>query len=94
MINDIPYAQNQNINVFIPDFLAWNIAFNDFNTTIEVEWYNADTEYIEDVIAKENLTPTNEDFGNMLTWLVNFFPYLAIAFIMYYLVRLIYKLFK
>lgn len=94
MINDIPYAQNQNINVFIPDFLQWNIAFNDFNTTIEVEWYNADVEYIENVITKENLTPTNEDFGNMLTWLVNFFPYLAIAFIMYYLVRLIYKLFK
>lgn len=94
MINDVPYAQNQNINVFIPDFLSWNIAFNDLYTTIEVEWYNADTDYIEDVISKEKLTPTNEDFSNMLVWLANFFPYLAIAFIMFYMVKLFYKLFK
>ena len=95
MINDIPYAQNQNINVFIPDFLAWNIAFNDFNTTIEVEWYNADEEYIENVINQEKLTPTNKDIEDMLTWfMTNYFPYLALAIVFLYLARKIFKLFK
>lgn len=95
MINDIPYAQNQNINVFIPDFLAWNIAFNDFNTVIEVEWYNADEEYIQNVINQEKLTPTNKDIEEMITWfMTNYFPYLALAIVFLYLARKIYKIFK
>ena len=93
-INNTPYAQNQNINVYIPDFLAWTISFNDYTTSIDVEWYNADTNYIENVINQEKLTPTNEDFAWMLTWLANLAPYLFITLLMFFFIRLINKIWK
>lgn len=93
-INNTPYAQNQNINVYIPDFLAWNVAFNDFNTTIEVEGYNADEDYINNVIDQEKLTPTNEDFTNMILALTWFIPYLFIALLFFWIVRIINRIWK
>lgn len=93
-INNTQYPWNSTISIWIPDYIWRSITYNDDENIVDIEWYNADEEYINNVIDNEKLTPTNSDFENMLTWLVNFFPYLAIAILFYFLIKVVYKIFK
>lgn len=93
-INGTQYAWNNSINMFIPNYLWRNITFNDEETNVEIEWYNVDEEYLNNIIDNEKLQPTNKDFENMLVWIVNFAPYIFICLIIYYLLSRLPKMFR
>lgn len=93
-INGTQYAWNNSINMFIPNYLWRNITFNDEETNVEIEWYNVDEEYLNNIIDNEKLQPTNKDFENMLVWIVNFAPYIFICLIIYFLLSRLPKMFR
>ena len=93
-INNTQYAWNENIEIFIPDFIWWSIIYNSWSNYIDIEWYNADTEYIENVIDNTKVTPTPEDATLLVNGLAEFIPYVFIAMIISFALILINKLFK
>lgn len=93
-INNTQYAWNDTIELFIPDFIWWSIIYNSWTNYIDIEWYNADTSYIENVIDNTKVTPTPEDATLLVNGLANFIPYVFIAMIISFALILINKLFK
>ena len=94
-INDEQYPWTNLLNINIPEDIAHSVIYNEEETIVNVEWYNADENYINWILQKEKLTPTNEDIEEMITWfMINYFPYLALAIVFLYLARKIFKLFK
>lgn len=93
-INNTQYAWNENIEIFIPDFIWWSIIYNSWSNYIDIEWYNADTEYIEDVIDKTKVTPTADDFALLMQGTANFIPYLFIWLIILFMVKIFSKIWK
>lgn len=93
-INNTQYAWNDNIEIFIPDFIWWSIIYNSWSNYIDIEWYNADTEYIENVINQEKMTPTADDFAMLIQWTANFIPYLFIWLLIIFMVKILSKIWK
>lgn len=94
-INDEQYPWTNLLNINIPNDIAHTVIYNEEETIVNVEWYNADENYINWILQNEKLTPTNKDIEEMITWfMVNYFPYLALAIVFLYLARKIFKIFK
>ncbi len=93
-INETQYSTNDTIRLWIPEFIAWNLTYNTWETIIDIEWYNADTEYIENVISQEKITPTNEDIEYFFKWLANYIPLIFVWFFIILVWRIIKKSFK
>lgn len=93
-INDIRHESMPFIYVNIPeefqrDYSTW---INDF--TIDVEWYNVDTEYISWVIDTQKNKPSQTDFNNIITDIIPLFvPWLVIILFIYFVFRFLKKIF-
>lgn len=62
--------------------------------TINISWYNVDDEYIENVIAQTELTPTAEDMSTMINGLQVYLPYFFIGLICIFFLWLVKKFFR
>ena len=93
-INNLQYASTDNINISIPEDIAWSLDYNNDDTDIDIEWYNADTTYIENVIWNTELTPTAEDMTTLVNWLQAYLPYFFIWLIMLFFIWLVKKFFR
>lgn len=93
-INGTQYPWNASISVYIPEYIARSITYNNDENIIDIEWYNADEDYINNVIDNEKLTPTNEDFATLINGLISFIPYLFICLLFFRFVRIINRIWK
>lgn len=93
-INNSQYPWTALLRITIPDYIWFSVTYNTGESYLEIEWLNADTNYIENVINNEKLTPTNEDFEKLIWWLATFIPYLFIALLIIRMVKLFNKIWK
>ena len=93
-INNSQYPWTALLRITIPEFIWYSVTYNTEESYIEIEWLNADTNYIENVINNEKLTPTNEDFEKLIWWLATFIPYLFIALLIIRMVKIFNKIWK
>lgn len=93
-INNTQYPWTASLKLNIADFLERQTTYNENETIIEVLWYDADENYINWIIAKEQLTPTPQDFETLIVWLQEFIPYIFIAMIIAFFLMLVKRFFR
>ena len=93
-INDVQYPWTASLKIDIADFLEYSTTYNSWETLVDVIWVDADEDYIEDVIAKTQMTPTAEDFWTMINGLQEFIPYIMIWLLMTFFIVLVKKFFR
>lgn len=93
-INDIRHESMPFIYVNIPEEFNWDYStwINDF--TIDIEWYNVDTEYIDWIIRTQNYKPSSEDFTNLVWLLAPYTKYLVFLLFVFVVWAWIKKPFK
>jgi len=93
-INDIQHESAWVINVNIPWEIDWDYTNEDNEFNLDVIWYNVDTDYIEDIIGIQTTKPNKTDLNNIITWILPLFvPWLVIILFVYFVFKLIKKLF-
>ena len=93
-INDIRHQSMPFIYVNIPEEFNWDYStwINDF--TIDVEWYNTDSNYIAWIIDTQKNKPSQSDFNNIITEIIPLFvPWLVIILFIYFVFRFLKKIF-
>lgn len=93
-INDIRHQSMPFIYVNIPEEFSWDYStwINDF--TIDISWYNVDTDYIAWIIDTQNYKPDESDFNKIITDVIPLFvPWLVIILFLYFIFRFIKKIF-
>lgn len=93
-INDIQHLWKPNIFITIPEEINWTYTseWDDFD--LNVSWYNVDTEYIENVIDIQNTKPSQDDFNKIISEVIPLFvPWLFIILFIYFVFRLVKKVF-
>ena len=72
-INWIDHGHTSFVNVDIPSEISRDYTWDWVNFDIDISWYNVDSQYMEDILAVQNYTPTDEDFTTLITeWLPKF----------------------
>ena len=93
-INEIQHLSSENINITIPSEISWDYTGDENNFELVINWYNVNTEYIEWIIENQNALPNSEDFNNIITYLLPLFvPWLVLILFIYFVFRLIKKVF-
>ena len=93
-INDIQHISSENIIITIPSEISWDYTWDDTNFELTISWYNVDPEYIEWVINSQNALPTKDDLNNIVSYLIPLFvPWLIIILFIYFVFKLIKKVF-
>ena len=93
-INNQQYPWTATLQIRIPEFIKYSVTYNTDETQVDIEWYNADEDYINAVIDNERLTPTNEDFAYLISWLQVFIPYIFIWILILFAVKVFGKVWK
>ena len=96
-LNNVQYAWASNIYVNISDLLDYSTTYIDSGASfvLDVDWYVADTEYLNDILTVQEYHPDSEDFttafvGVLTLWL----PYVVVALFVVLIWKLIRKIFK
>ena len=93
-INDIQHLSSENINITIPSEISWDYTGDENNFELVISWYNVDSDYIAWIIENQNAVPSSEDFNNIITYLLpTFVPWLVFILFIYFVFRLIKKVF-
>lgn len=95
-INDIQHLGAWIIDITIPEEISWDYNNDTENDTFDliVSWYNVDTAYIEWVINTQKTLPNEQDFNNIITWLIPLLiPWFVIILFLYFVFRFIKKIF-
>lgn len=66
-INDIQHNSASTIDITIPEEISRDYTNENDLFELNVEWYNVDYEYMENVINKQNYIPTTEDLSNVIS---------------------------
>lgn len=94
VINDIWHESKPFIYVNIPEEIDWDYTGNSYSFTLDVWGYNTDSDYIAWIITTQKFTPDSSDFQKIITDVLPLFvPWLVIILFIYYIFRLIKKLF-
>lgn len=94
-INDIWHESAPFIYVNIPDEFKWDYLTWEQEFTINVEWLNGDSDYIQWIIDVNSYRPSSEDFTQIFVGgLTLIFPYIIITAIIIFIRRFIKKLFS
>lgn len=92
-INNIQHIWAWIINLTIPEEINRNYEYVNEELDIDIVWYNVDEEYITNIIQKEKLTPTKEDFAYLIENLGWYIPLLCVAWLVIYAWYIIRKVF-
>lgn len=93
-INNIQHLWASSIFVNIPEEISWSYTNQNDEFNLEVEWYNVDTAYIEEVINKSNYIPTSEDLSNVFSNLGLFWSLLVVCLFIILVFYMIKKIFN
>jgi len=93
-INWIQYNWNEIIDIHTEDQMETNVDF--LNDTVDIDiTYGQDEQYLDNVIAYTQMTPTNEDLATLLSdWLETYAPYLFIWLLLIFTIAIIKKFFR
>lgn len=96
-LNNVQYAGASNIYVNISDLLDYSTTYIDSGSSfvLDVDWYVADTWYLNDILTVQEYHPNSEDFTTafvsvMTLWL----PYIVVALFVLFIRKLVKKIFK
>lgn len=91
IIDTIQHDSASTINIDIAEELERDYTRDEENDTFNlvISGYNVDNEYIEKIIQQEKLTPTNEDVTKYIQWLSEFIPYIFIALLLLFTIKII-----
>lgn len=93
-INGINHQSAPLIDITIPEEFDWDYTWNNELFELDVKWYNTDSDYIAWIINTQKSTPSNDDFNNIITWLIPLFvPWLVIILFITFVFRFLKKLF-
>ena len=95
-INDILHVGAPFIYMTIPQEIGWDYEYTQWwtNMLIDVEWYNVDYDKIEDIVNTQSYTPDEYDLNSIITNVIPLFvPGLVIILFIYFIFRLIKKIF-
>lgn len=93
-INDIRHESAPFIYVNIPEEFAWDYSTWEQEFTINVSWYNTDSDYIAWIINTQKSTPNDVDLNNIISWVLPLFvPWLVIILFIRFVFRFIKKIF-
>lgn len=96
-LNNIQYAGANNIYININDILDYSTTYVDSWTSfvVDVDWYNADTDYLADILTVQQYHPDSEDFTvAFVGGLTLILPYVVVALFVVFVRKLITKIFK
>lgn len=94
VINDIWHESKPFIYVNIPEEIDWDYTGNSYSFTLDVGGYNTDSDYIAWIITTQKSVPDSEDFRSIVINLVPLLvPWFVIILFLYFIFRLIKKLF-
>lgn len=93
-INNQQYPWTASLKLNIADFLERQTTYNQDETIVNIIWYDADEDYIEWIIEKEQITPNNEDIEYFFRWLANYIPLIFIWFFIILVAKIIKKAIK
>ena len=94
-INQIQYFGASNIDITIPDEIAWDYTGDEDNFYLDVEWLNGDTEYIQSIIDINSYRPSSSDFTDVfVSGLTLVMPYIVILLFIVFIRKLIKRIFK
>lgn len=96
-LNNIQYAWANSIYININDILDWSTTYVDSWTSfvVDVDWYNADTGYLADILTVQEYHPDSEDFTvAFVGGLTLILPYVVVALFVVFVRKLITKIFK
>jgi len=65
-INDIQHLWASVIDITIPEEISWDYVNENDEFILDVNWYNQDSEYIDNIIRLQNYKPTSEDFTELI----------------------------
>jgi len=92
-LNGQQITSNAIIDINAENYLKTDIEY--LNDTVDIDIsFEENTDYIENVINQEKLTPSKEDFETLLIWLTEFIPYLFIALLFIVIVKVTRKIWK
>lgn len=92
-LNGTQINWNAIIDIYADERMKTEVEY--LNDTVDINiTTDYDTNYINNVIDQEKLTPTNEDFESMILWLTEFIPYLFIALLFFVFIKIIRKIRK
>lgn len=92
-LNGQQITSNAIIDINAENYLKTDIEY--LNDTVDIDIsFEENTDYINNVINQEKLTPTKEDFETLLIWLAEFIPYLFIALLFIVIVKITRKIWK
>ena len=96
-LNNVQYAGASNIYLNISDFLDYSIAYIDSGSSfvLDVDWYVADTWYLNDILTVQEYHPNSEDFTTaFVSVLTLWLPYVVVALFVLLVRKLVKKIFK
>lgn len=94
-INWVQHVWAWIIDITIPEEISWDYNNDTENDTFNlfVSWYNVDTAYIEWIINTQKTLPNEQDFNNIITWLIPLLvPWFVIILFLYFVFRFIKKI--
>ena len=93
-INNIEHQSAPLIDITIPEEFEWNYTWTNELFELDVVWYNTDPDYIAWIITTQKTTPNNQDFNNIITWLIPLLiPWLVVILFIYFVFRFVKKIF-
>lgn len=93
-INNIQHLWAPIINIDIPEEINWDYTWDVNSFDINIEWYNVDSDYIAWIINTQSSKPNNQDFNNLVVWVLPLLiPWFVIIMFIYFIFRLIKKIF-
>ena len=95
-INDIQHLGASNIYMSIPEEISRDYSYSNSweIMEIDVEWYNVDYDYINNVVDIQKYKPSDEDFNNIIWILAQYMPIIVIFIGLLFLYKLLKKPFK
>ena len=96
-LNNVQYAGASNIFLNISDILDYSTTYTDSGSSfvLDVDWYVADTWYLNDILTVQEYHPNSEDFTTaFVSVLTLWLPYVIVALFVLLIWKLIRKIFK
>lgn len=96
-LNNVQYAGASNIYINVSEALDYSTTYIDSGSSFvfDVDWYVADTWYLNDILTVQEYHPSSEDFTTaFVSVLTLWLPYVVVALFVLLVRKLVKKIFK
>lgn len=94
-VNNVQYNGAPNLYVNINDLLDYSMTYVEWSAVIDVDWYKADTWYMNNILTIQEYHPSSEDFTiAFVSFMTLALPYVIVILFVVFVRKLIRKIFK